>query len=174
MPSPPLSPSDVATLLRAGLDAIRAECAALTPVVARWHPADGEWCVNEVVGHLIEAERRGFAGRIRTILDAPRPVFEPWDQDAVARARVDCLRETLSLVDEFSDLREAGIVLVASLRPEDLNRGGDHPKVGALSVNDLLHEWVHHDRNHLRQIMANVQAFAWPHMGNARRFSQPV
>jgi len=27
------------------------------------------------------------------------------------------------------------------------------------------------DRNHLRQILANVQAFAWPHMGNARRFS---
>jgi hypothetical protein len=33
------------------------------------------------------------------------------------------------------------------------------------------YEWVHHDRNHLRQILANVQAFAWPHMGNARRFS---
>ena len=35
----------------------------------------------------------------------------------------------------------------------------------------LLHEWVHHDRNRLRQILTNVQARAWPHMGNARRFS---
>jgi hypothetical protein len=43
--------------------------------------------------------------------------------------------------------------------------------VGRLTVRDLLYEWVHHDRNHLRQILANVQAFAWPHMGNARRFS---
>jgi hypothetical protein len=40
-----------------------------------------------------------------------------------------------------------------------------HLKVGLLRVSDLLHEWVHHDRNHLRQIPANVQARAWPHMG---------
>jgi hypothetical protein len=38
-------------------------------------------------------------------------------------------------------------------------------------VADLLHEWVHHDRNHLKQLLANVQAFVWPHMGNAQRFS---
>ena len=30
-----------------------------------WRPAPGEWSANECVGHLIEAERRGFAGRIR-------------------------------------------------------------------------------------------------------------
>jgi hypothetical protein len=40
-------------------------------------------------------------------------------------------------------------------------------------VADLLHEWVHHDRNHLRQILASVQAFVWPHMANAQRFSRP-
>ena len=33
-----------------------------------WRPEPGEWSANECVGHLIEAERRGFAGRIRTIL----------------------------------------------------------------------------------------------------------
>ena len=48
--------------------------------------------------------------------------------------------------------------------------GRASPKVGFLSVRDLLHEWVHHDRNHIRQMLANVQAFAWPHMGNGQRF----
>jgi hypothetical protein len=33
-----------------------------------------------------------------------------------------------------------------------------------------MHEWVHHDRNHLKQLLANVQARVWPEMGNARRF----
>ena len=46
-------------------------------------------------------------------------------------------------------------------------------EVGPLRVSELLHEWVHHDRNHIRQMMANIQALAWPHMGNARRFSEP-
>jgi hypothetical protein len=48
-----------------------------------------------------------------------------------------------------------------------------HPDVGRLRVTDVMHEWVHHDANHDRQILANVQAAVWPHMGNARRFSQP-
>ena len=40
-----------------------------------------------------------------------------------------------------------------------------------LRVEDILHEWVHHDRNHIKQIHGNVQAWAWPHMGNTQKFS---
>ena len=68
---------------------------------------------------------------------------------------------------------EAGTAVVEALRPEDLARSGRHPTVGRLSIADLLAEWVHHDRNHQRQILANVQAYVWPHMGNAQRFSRP-
>src|SRR2546425_1017037 len=50
-------------------------------------------------------------------------------------------------------------------------RGGLHPQVGRLTVDELLHELVHHDGNHLRQALGNVQAYVWPHMGNARRFT---
>ena len=62
---------------------------------------------------------------------------------------------------------------MAALAPGDLAKGGRHPAVGHLRIADLLAEWVHHDRNHLRQMLANVQAYVWPHMGNARRFSEP-
>jgi len=57
--------------------------------MAAWRPAPEEWCVNEVIGHLIEAERRGFGGRIRTILGADNPGLEGWDSAAVARSRGD-------------------------------------------------------------------------------------
>ena len=89
----PLTPREVARLIESAAAAIRAELAALPDDVLAWHPAPGEWCAKEVLGHL--------------------------------------------------------------------------------RVGDLLHEWVHHDRNHLRQLLANIQAAAWPHMGNARRFSAP-
>ena len=71
----------------------------------------------------------------------------------------------------MAELRDDSVALVTGLRRDDLRRAGEHPKVGRLCVADLLQEWVHHDRNHLRQILANVQAWAWPHMGNAQRFS---
>jgi predicted nucleic acid-binding Zn ribbon protein len=45
-----------------------------------------------------------------------------------------------------------------------------HPKVGELRVRDLLQEWVHHDRNHTRQLLAIQQERVYPHMGNSQKF----
>jgi hypothetical protein len=167
----PIDPVQTSRLLEAALVTVRAELTALPDSVRAWHPAPGEWCAKEVLGHLIEAERRGFAGRIRTILTVDEPVFEAWDQAEVARARGDCGRDVDELLAEFARLREGGIALAAGLSARDLLRGGQHPRVGRLGVADLLQEWVFHDRNHLRQLMANVQEFVWPAMGNAQRFS---
>jgi hypothetical protein len=169
----PLAPREVGVALLAALLAMRAECIGLPVALLRWHPAPGEWCILEVVGHLIEAEERGFAGRVRTLLAEPDPEFRTWDQEAVAQERRDCDKDPARLLAELTRLREASATLVEGLRPGDLSRSGRHPTVGRLSIGDLLAEWIHHDRNHQRQILANVQAYVWPHMGNARRFSRP-
>jgi hypothetical protein len=167
-----LDPHDVARTLRAMALTVEAEVLGLPPEVVRWHPAEGEWCMLEALGHLIETERRAFAGRIRQILSMRgQAELQSWDPAGVARARHDCERDPAELVAEFLDLREAGARLVEELRPEELARGGLHPSVGLLTVGDLLHEWVHHDRNHVRQMFANVQAYVWPAMGNAQKFS---
>ena len=68
-------------------------------------------------------------------------------------------------------LRADGVALVRSLAIGDLSRSGMHPDVGPLRVDELLGEWVHHDRNHIRQLLAVTQARVWGQMGNARRFS---
>ena len=174
---PPLPPPVIADLLEATGETIAAELRGLGPV-AGWRPEPGEWSANECVGHLIEAERRGFAGRIRTILDAAHgdqpflpPDLEAWDPPAVAEARRDHLRPPEELADEFVALRADGVALVRTLRAEDLARTGVHPEVGVLAIGELLGEWVHHDRNHVRQMLAVTQARVWAQMGNARRFS---
>jgi DinB superfamily len=175
-PHPPvaLTGRQCAELLGAAAVALRAELTALPEAALGWHPAPGEWCVKEVLGHVIEAERRGFAGRVREVLAAKAtPRFATWDQVAIGRERRDCERTGAALLEEFTTLRDASVALVAGLAAADLDRGGDHPTVGHLRIGDLLHEWVHHDRNHHKQMLANVQAFVWPHMGNAQRFSQP-
>lgn len=165
-------PKQAALLLRGTIAILETEVTALPRAVLTWHPAPGEWCVNEVLGHLIEADHRGFAGRIRGMLSAPDAPLVAWDQDEVARARHDCGRDTRALLAELAALRRDGAALVDALQAADLARGAQHPKVGHLHVNDIVQEWVHHDCNHVKQILTNVQAYVWPAMGNAQEFSR--
>ena len=164
-----LSTDQVTVYLEASCALIEGELKALGND-AGWHQAPGEWCAREVVGHLIEAEKRGFAGRIRIILAGERPALEAWDQDAVEKQRNDCARVTDSLWMEFMGLRHDSVNLVASLTPADLDRSGMHPKVGELKVRGLLHEWISHDRNHTKQLLSIAQERVWPYLGNSQKF----
>jgi DinB family protein len=164
-----LSPSQVALYLESTCALIEAELKALGDDAA-WHQAPGEWCAREVVGHIIEAEKRGFAGRIRLILANDHPKLQAWDQVEVEKERNDCARVTDSLWMEFMGLRHDSVNLVTSLKPADLDRSGLHSKVGELRVRWLLQEWIHHDRNHTKQLLSIAMERAWPHMGNAQKF----
>jgi len=164
-----LTPEQVAGYLIASSALIESEFKALGDD-AGWHPAPGEWCARAVVGHLIEAEKRGFAGRIRIILAEDQPKLQAWDQVGVEKQRNDCARLTDSVWMEFMGLRHDSVTLVRSLRSADLDRAGVHPKVGELTVRWLLHEWVSHDRNHTKQMLSIAQERVWPHMGNSQKF----
>jgi len=158
----------VALYLEATCALIEAELTALGDD-SGWHFDPKEWCANEVVGHLVEAEKRGFAGRIREIL-AGKAKTSSWDQTAVAKERNDCARLGQSLWMEFMGVRNDSIKLVQSLKAGDLGKGIEHPMAGRLTVRDLLHEWVSHDRNHTKQMLAIAQERVWPHMGNSQKF----
>jgi hypothetical protein len=166
-----VTPDEVADVLEASGEAFTNTLASIPHEAATWHPAKGEWCINECVGHVIEAEKRGFAGRIRIILGADDPDLPGWDRTSIAHARHDCDRAPDEIANEFGNVRSESLELIRALSPDQLARGGNHADVGRLTVNDLLHEWVHHDGNHLRQALANVQAYVWPDMGNAQRFT---
>jgi hypothetical protein len=139
------------------LDSVPAEA-------AQWHPKPDEWCVNECVGHVVEAETRGFAGRIKIILGADEPKLETWDQVAVQNQRNDCDRQPSELRDELARVRKESVKMVRALRPENMSRGGMHPKAGRLTVDEILRDWVHHDGNHLKQAMNNVQEYVQKRM----------
>jgi hypothetical protein len=168
-----LSRGQIATLLEASATIAVDELRALG-AESGWRPRAGEWSANECVGHLIEAERRGFSGRIRQILAAPPDepaALVTWDPPAVAEGRRDHERPGADLAAEFAALRAVSVAQVRALAPADLERFGIHPHVGPLRVDELLGEWVHHDRNHIRQLLEVTQSRVWGQMGNARRFS---
>jgi hypothetical protein len=167
-------PEEVASLLRSIGASLKAELGAVPEDLASWHPAEGEWSIKECLGHVIETEAHGFAGRIRRILAEPGVIETGWDQARVQADRQDDRRPLEELVEAFAEMRAESVKLVDGLMNTDLSRACFHEQAGELHIEDLLHEWVHHDRNHYRQMLANVQAFVWPAMGNARNFSDPT
>jgi hypothetical protein len=164
---------DVTVFLRNTPVALRNLLEALPGGTVAWHPRAGEWCIKEVVGHLLEEDKRDFVGRIRLILDQDEPRLTVNDQEEVARMRRDCDRDLDELLDEFRTVRSASVSFISTLKATDLHRRGVHPTIGHLEVTNLLHEWIYHDLNHLSQIGANVQRFLWPHLGNMQRFYLP-
>lgn len=168
-----LSLNQIQTLLQAAPKTLHNELSALDNDVLCWRPGPEEWCINECIGHIIECDLNGFAGRIQTILDEERPQLAAWDIAGTVARRRDCERNGFELMADLDKIRQENTQLITRLTPEQLNRVGIHPNVGELRVIDLIFEWVHHDRNHIKQIFSNVQAYIWPDLGNAQRFFQP-
>jgi hypothetical protein len=166
-----LSPPKIGQLLLASGKAMCDELVNLTPEAARWHPAEGQWCALEVVGHVLEAEQRGFGGRIRALLAGEG--MRVWNQEEVARERRDCDRPGYDIAKELWRLRWGSVAMIERLRPDDLAKGAEHHRIGFLTVGEIVQEWVYHDRDHLRQLYANVQAYHWPNMGATQRFYSP-
>jgi hypothetical protein len=168
-----LKPHEIVASLQGTPAVLRNLLCPLPSEMFTWHPTPGKWCIKEVVGHLIEADRHDFIGRIRLILDHEEPRLTVSDQAEIARIRHDCDHDLNDLLDELSNQRSGSLSFISTFGDKELQRGGVHPTIGNLQIGNLLHEWVYHDMNHVRQILVNVQGFLWEHLGNMQRFYQP-
>ena len=160
---------EVGALLEATPVMLRVQLDRLDDRVLCWRPAPGEWCIKEVIGHLIETDRIAFWGRIQHMLEEDYPTLGGMDVNAVAAARRDDEWPVNELLNELSALRAEIGPMVAGLGPDDLARTGRYPKFGDLSVQDLVYEWPFHDANHIKQIQNIIQAWTLPGMGEAMR-----
>jgi hypothetical protein len=112
----------------------------------------------EVLGHLIHGERTDWMPRTRMILEhGTSRTFEPFDRFAHRRDFVGW--PAARLLDELTRLRTANLEALRALRitGADLNREGQHPDLGTVTLRALLATWVAHDLGHLAQI-ARVMA----------------
>jgi len=164
-----LTLKEIGALLEATPALLRVQLTGLDDAILRWRPAPGEWCIKEVIGHLIETDRIAFMGRIRLMIDEDYPTLGGMDVKGVAAARRDDARDLGELLDELTGLRAEIGPIVAALGSEELAHAGSYPKFGELSVQDLVYEWPFHDANHIKQIQDVIQAWALPGMGELMR-----
>lgn len=111
------------------------------------------WSPYDVVGHLIHGERTDWMPRTEHLLthgeDVPFPAFDRFAQFEASQGR-----SLPELLDTFSALRADSLRRLAALRltPADLQRTGQHPAFGRVTLAQHLATWVAHDLDHLVQI----------------------
>jgi uncharacterized damage-inducible protein DinB len=129
-------------------------------------PAEGAWSPREVLQHLLHAETKIMAPRIRRAaqqdnleLDEGPPV-EP----------AGGVRE---MSNAWADARSANLAMLRTLTLEQRAHVLHHPRFGAISLDTYITEWAYHDLDHLRQILAVLSADLYPHIGPFQQLYTP-
>ena len=110
------------------------------------------------VGHLIDGEETDWMVRARLILVQGKGVrFEPYDR--FRHYKRNAGRSLQSLLDEFAELRAKNLNELRGwkLTEKQLDLPGEHPKLGTVTLRQLLAAWVVHDLGHIAQV-ARVMA----------------
>ena len=110
------------------------------------------------VGHLIDGEETDWMVRARLILARGKSVrFEPYDRFRHYKRNTG--RSLGSLLAEFAQLRAKNLEELRGwkLTEEQLDLPGEHPKLGSVTLRQLLAAWVVHDLGHVAQV-ARVMA----------------
>jgi hypothetical protein len=117
----------------------------------RKRPAPGKWSAVEIVTHLADCEFV-VGWRMRQILGAPGTPIQPFDQNDWAAAGHYEKRDARKSLEQFRAAREANLVLLKSLTPEQWKQHGMHAERGVETVEHIVRMMAGHDLNHLGQV----------------------
>ncbi len=116
------------------------------------------WQPRDVVGHLISAELDDWIPRAELILNhGTNKPFPPFDRFAMLERDRDVPLDTL--IERFAELRASTLGQMSELvADEDLDRVGQHPTLGQVTLRQLIATWAVHDLDHTAQVFAGLSA----------------
>lgn len=124
----------------------------VSPAQAAFRPAPGKWSIKEIVRHLADVEL-AYGFRYRMMLAQETPPLQPFDQDLWATNLVYQRADLPSALATFGAVRAENVALARRVGRGAWSRQGQHPQYGTVSVQQMLDHLVHHDANHLGQIL---------------------
>jgi hypothetical protein len=143
-----------------GIDLLSHTPAALTALTAglwdhalQFREEKSAWTIPEVIAHMADGELVDWMPRVEIVLsDRADRRFVPFKREGGFARYKDW---TLAgVIEDFDRLRRRNVdkLLALKLRPESLERTGEHPELGTVTLEQLLACWVTHDCAHLAQI----------------------
>jgi hypothetical protein len=145
--------ADTVAVLRRTPASLDALLRGLPNIWTRRSEGNETWSAFDIVGHLVIGERTDWMPRLRRILEnGETRAFDPFDRFAQERESKDKSLE--QLLDEFASLRTENLAALQALnlQQEDFSRRGKHPRLGVVTLSQLLATWAVHDLTHLHQL----------------------
>jgi hypothetical protein len=144
---------DLVDGLAAVPDRVAELIAGLDEETLRWRPADGEWSMKEVCGHLV-VDARTWQERFTLMTTQTDPYLKRFDPVAGVRKGGYQEAPVEKTMDEFRRIRRETVEMLSKLRPEDWERTGRHFSRGRVSVAEACALTLGHAESHLEQLRA--------------------
>jgi hypothetical protein len=119
---------------------------------ARWKSSPEKWSLLEVTNHLCDEEREDFRQRIKNVLEDPTKSWSPVDPENWVNERNYNKRDMNVSINNLLSERRKSIQWLKSLSSPDWKATHNQPKLGEMSAEKLLANWLAHDYLHIRQI----------------------
>jgi len=119
---------------------------------ARWKLKPEKWSLLEIVNHLYDEEREDFRQRIKNIFEDPKKEWSSISPAEWVNEREYAKRDIKTSINNFLGERKKSIQWLKSLNSPNWKAVHIHPKLGDMSAEKLLANWLAHDYLHIRQI----------------------
>ena len=133
--------------------ALRREVEGLPEAVLTYRPAEDEWSIKEICGHLCD-DARVRHQRLFKMIKLEEPRLEPYDPNELARVRNAQSQPIDDLLAEFSAQQAETVAMMANLVHWNWARQGRHEERGRLSIRQQVELWLEHEAEHLAQVRA--------------------
>ena len=147
----PLPPAELAAALAAAPGRLRGRGRA-SEAQRRHRPAPGQWCLNEVMAHLLHVETELFQPRLRRILAEDHPRFTPFKPEAWEHERDHSLEPFDETLQAFEWARAATLDFLRTLPDDARERLGISGLFGPMTLQQYATHIADHDVEHLAQM----------------------
>lgn len=120
---------------------------------ARWKPSPKKWSLLELINHLYDEEREDFRQRIKNVFDDPQKSWSPIDPENWVIEREYYKRDMTESLNNFLIERKKSVEWLKGLNSPNWKATHNHPKLGDMSAEKLLANWLAHDYLHIRQVV---------------------
>ena len=114
-------------------------------------PKPNEWCVKEILQHLLDADTHLNLARVRKFFNELKPFIASLDLDALTNNNSEPTKEYQLVLSQFFAIRAELINQITSATPEIISKQAVHTIFGPTTFGEIIEFIAIHDRNHIQQ-----------------------